>query len=180
MSQTPFPVTALDPPPPTRVSGSYASTNLADAYAVDLPDDATLDPEALARFVFLNSPDWAKRLMQVRDGLVAGLGLKTAKRLEDAGRVTPRRRVGIFRIYEKHSDEIVLGEDDRHLDFRISLLRQPAGATSPPRLIVSTVVHCHNRLGRGYILLIAPFHRLIVKACLRRAARLGWPAHGAA
>jgi hypothetical protein len=36
-------------------------------------------------------------------------------------------------------------------------------------------VHCHNRLGRIYITLIAPFHRLVVEASLRRAARLGWP-----
>jgi hypothetical protein len=36
-------------------------------------------------------------------------------------------------------------------------------------------VHCHNRLGRFYIFVIAPFHRLVVKASLRRAAALGWP-----
>jgi Protein of unknown function (DUF2867) len=41
--------------------------------------------------------------------------------------------------------------------------------------VVSTVVHCHNRLGRTYITLIAPFHRRVVEAGLRRAARLGWP-----
>jgi hypothetical protein len=42
-------------------------------------------------------------------------------------------------------------------------------------LTLSTVVHCHNALGRTYIRVIAPFHRLIVKSCLRRAARTGWP-----
>jgi len=36
-------------------------------------------------------------------------------------------------------------------------------------------VHCHNRLGRLYILVIAPFHRLVVQASLRRAAQIGWP-----
>jgi Protein of unknown function (DUF2867) len=46
------------------------------------------------------------------------------------------------------------------------------GATS---VVVSTVVHCHNLLGRLYIFVIAPFHRLVVKAGLRRAALLGWP-----
>ena len=37
------------------------------------------------------------------------------------------------------------------------------------------VVHCHNLLGRVYILVIAPFHGQVVKASLRRAARVGWP-----
>jgi hypothetical protein len=36
-------------------------------------------------------------------------------------------------------------------------------------------VHCHNRLGRIYIFLIAPFHRWLVQAILRRAAHIGWP-----
>jgi hypothetical protein len=42
-------------------------------------------------------------------------------------------------------------------------------------LTVSTVVHCHNLPGRAYLLVIAPFHRMVVKASLRRAARVGWP-----
>jgi len=69
-----------------------------------------------------------------------------------------------------------LGEDDKHLDFRLSVLRSPdLSPTLGGQLTVSTVVHCHNLLGRAYILVIAPFHRLVVKASLRRAARIGWP-----
>jgi hypothetical protein len=72
-----------------------------------------------------------------------------------------------------------LGEDDKHLDFRMSVLRSPGfSPTLGGQLTVSTVVHCHNRLGRAYILVIAPFHRLVVKASLRRAAHIGWPKAG--
>jgi hypothetical protein len=42
----------------------------------------------------------------------------------------------------------------------------------------ATVVPCHNLLGRAYIFVIAPFHRMVVKASLRRAAMLGWPREG--
>jgi hypothetical protein len=70
----------------------------------------------------------------------------------------------------------VLGEDDKHLDFRISVLcsaeAEPEGGR---QLVFSTVVQCHNRLGRAYIFVIAPFHRLVVKASLLSAARIGWP-----
>ncbi len=87
------------------------------------------------------------------------------------------KRIHIFKIYETRTHEIVLGENDKHLDFRLSVLRQPpaTGTGDAPYLVLSTVVHCHNRLGRAYIMLIAPFHRLVVKSSLRRAARAGWP-----
>nr|WP_254787295.1 DUF2867 domain-containing protein [Variovorax sp. OV700] len=93
-----------------------------------------------------------------------------------APRAVGAPRIGIFRIYETHVDEIVLGEDDRHLDFRVSVMRSSAGDS----LTAVTVVHCHNLFGRNYIRLIAPFHRLVVRSALERAARAGWPADAAA
>jgi hypothetical protein len=36
-------------------------------------------------------------------------------------------------------------------------------------------VQCHNLLGRVYLLVIAPFHRMVVRSTLHRAARAGWP-----
>lgn len=156
-------------PAGSRINGFYTATNLADAFAIALPDGVLQNPEILARFLFAAQPAWIGHLMQLRDTLVAGFGLKTARQLT----VASGRRVGIFRIYETHADEIILGEDDKHLDFRVSVLLRP-GATSP-QLVVSTVVQCHNLLGRAYITLIAPFHRRVVRAHLQRAALLGWP-----
>ena len=34
-----------------------------------------------------------------------------------------------------------------------------------------TVVHCDNWLGRTYLAMIAPFHRVIARASLEQAAR---------
>src|SRR5262249_55572186 len=60
-----------------------------------------------------------------------------------------------------------------------SVLRSPGlYPTLGGQLTVSTVVHCHNLLGRAYIMVIAPFHHLVVRASLRRAARVGWPKAG--
>jgi hypothetical protein len=42
-------------------------------------------------------------------------------------------------------------------------------------LVTITIVHCHNLLGRSYLAMILPFHRLVAHANLRRAARVGWP-----
>ena len=45
------------------------------------------------------------------------------------------------------------------------------GAAGGRELVVVTVVHCHNRLGRMYLAVIAPFHRTILRANLERAVR---------
>jgi len=169
-------VTCVDLPAESRVCRFYEATDLADAYAIRLPKNAVSDPELLARFVLTQQAPWVTALMRVRDTLVAGFGLKTSKQLHS---VAPGRdkRVGIFKIYETDAHEILLGEDDKHLDFRVSVLHQTrtVAAETTRHLTVSTVVHCHNRLGRAYIALIAPFHRVIVRSSLRRAARAGWP-----
>jgi len=162
-------------PPQSAVRQLYDRVHLADAFAIALPAEAASDPEVMARFLFAQQPAWVGALMHVRDAIVACFGLKTGSQLAKLGAQAKAERVGIFRIYGRSGDEIVLGEDDRHLDFRVSVLYAKAPA---PRLIVSTVVHCHNLPGRVYILAIAPFHRAVVKASLRRAARVGWPRAG--
>jgi len=168
--------TPVSLPLESEITGFYASTNLADAYSIELPPGASTNPELLARFIFSNQARWVGSLMAVRDALVGGLGLKTARQLAAFGGQSSNGRLGIFRIYGTSPTEVILGEDDKHLDFRLSVLCStepwPGGTR---RLTLSTVVHCHNLLGRAYILAIAPFHRLVVRSSLRRAARIGWP-----
>jgi hypothetical protein len=170
-------VTSVALPPSSRVTQMYAHPNLADAYTIRLPENATTDPEQLARFMFSHQAAWVGKLLRVRDALVAGFGLKTAKRLEEAARSERDKHISIFRIYERTVDEIVLGEDDKHLDFRVSVLQESReeAAGGGRYLTVSTVVRCHNLLGRTYILLITPFHEMVVRSSMRRAALIGWP-----
>ena len=166
---------AVPLPPESRISAVYAEVNLADAFAIDLPPGTARSPEVLARFVFAHQPRLVSVLMRIRDALVGGFGLKTASSLSSVG--AAGSRIGIFKVYEANSVEVIMGEDDKHLDFRVSALYQPPlqASAGGSRFVLSTVVHCHNRLGRCYVGLIAPLHRLIVRSYLRRAARMGWP-----
>jgi hypothetical protein len=173
-------VEAVALPAQSAVAAVYRSTNLADAFAVRLPAGTSGDPEVLWRFVMSQQPAWIGWLTDVRDTVVGRLGLKTARQLRALPGEARQDRIAFFKVYARSASEIVLGEDDSHLDFRLSVLRGPD--VSPARgglLTVSTVVHCHNRLGRAYILAIAPFHRLVVRSSLRRAAQVGWPKAGA-
>jgi Protein of unknown function (DUF2867) len=166
---------AIPIPLDARVNGFYAITQLADAYAINLPADAVMEPEVLARFMFESQPNWAKQLMQLRDVLVSVFGLKTAKQLTAPKAGSLEKRIAIFKIYESTANEVFLGEDDSHLNFRISAQVRPATDSSAAQFIISSVVHCNNLLGRTYATLIAPFHRSIVKAAMKRAATIGWP-----
>lgn len=179
MKTTSLAISPIELPAESQISGFYNAVNLADAYAISLPERASRDPEVLARFLFSKAPPSMRMLLRARDLLVAPFGIKTADRLQALGSSRPSQRIGIFRIYDSNSSEIILGEDDKHLDFRLSVLcRSLDGSGSAAQVVISTVVKCHNMLGRAYIAVIAPFHRLIIRECMRRAARSGWPAQG--
>jgi len=60
------------------------------------------------------------------------------------------------------SDEILLGLDDKHLNFLISVMRHEQGFT------LATWVHTHNWFGRAYLWIIMPFHKLIVRNAVAR------------
>lgn len=152
------------------IADLYAGSDLADAYAVALPSRqaGSMDMERLARIVLGSQPRWAQALMLLRDAIVARLGIKTARQLAGG----EGGRIGIFRIYSITADEIIVGEDDSHLDFRLSMLRSREGAAHGA-ITLASAVHCHNRVGRIYIFLIRPFHQLIVRRTLTRAMREG-------
>jgi hypothetical protein len=119
-----------------------------DCYSVA----SALSPrEAATRGLAL--PRWANTLLQFRNTLVRPFGLKTGE--------TDRP---IFPTCLETQDEIVLGTDDRHLDFRIGLIRAEG------RLYMSTWVHPHNLWGRAYLRLVMPFHILISRGAVARMA----------
>src|SRR4029450_11177013 len=110
-------------PTQSAVATVYESMNLADAFAIQLPLSTSSDPDVLWRFLISQQPSWIGWLTNVRDAIVAGFGLMPAKHLATLSREAKSDRIGIFKIYGKSETEIVLGEDDKHLDFRLSVLR---------------------------------------------------------
>jgi len=75
--------------------------------------------------------------------------------------------IDFFPVLSESDEKIVLGLDDRHLDFRILLERQPKANCARYRL--TTLVKRHNLFGRIYLFLITPFHKLIVRSVLTNA-----------
>ena len=161
---------AVPVPSDSVLAPLYGGADLLDAYAVQLPAGASDDLEALARAGFERPAWWIRALTRLRDMMMATVGVKSSREV----RIAAAARgpvIGFFPLLSKSAGELVLGEDDRHLDFRLSVQLR-AGAAGGRELVVVSVVHCHNWLGRTYLAVIMPFHRVIARASLEQAASL--------
>lgn len=131
--------------------------------------------EALLRAFAGASPAWVDGLMALRNRVVSRLGLKTGPMPSaPANPATLDLRVGqtlgLFRILHTAPGCAVIGENDRHLDFRIVIQHQ-APADGPPRLVVGTGVRPHNAWGWVYLAAVWPAHWVISKVMVRRVAQ---------
>jgi hypothetical protein len=127
---------------------------------------AGLSAAAAARRAFETMPRWAAKLMALRNLLVKPFGLKA-----DPGAASADApRIGMFPVVLSTPTQCVLGFDDRHLDFRIVVETE----TLPDKrtaIRMMTLVKRHNRLGRFYLAVIMPFHKLIVATPLSRVSK---------
>jgi hypothetical protein len=162
---------AVSAPPDSVLAPLYVGADLLDAYAIYLPAGASNDPEVLARVAFERQAAWIRALTWVRDRVMATVGVKSSLLIGAAAAARGLPVIGYFPVLSKSARELVVGGDDRHLDFRVGILVR-TDARGGRELVVVTVVHCHNRLGRTYLAAIAPFHRTILRTNLERTVRV--------
>ncbi|MDN3692786.1 DUF2867 domain-containing protein [Chryseobacterium tructae] len=131
------------------------------------------DITQIGKAFFTSSPKWGKKMFAFRNKVVRLFGLKTGEKVDpvtesDSFTCEVGERIGLFKVFNKTNNEIILGEDDKHLDFRISLLfDKNQGGQDENALTISTTVKFHNWLGVLYFLPVRPFHQLIVPAMLK-------------
>ncbi len=140
-----------------------AGAQFVDAYSIAI-DDAALDARQAAEKMLARAPRWIEMLLALRNFLVAPLGLKTSAPDEPGARDI----IGIFPVVRQTPDRLVTGFNDKHLDFRLVVDVASTGDTQ--RITATTLVLTHNLLGRTYLAIIRPFHRLVVPAMLRQVA----------
>ncbi|MBM7866031.1 DUF2867 domain-containing protein [Heliobacterium gestii] len=166
-------VTQIPLPQNSLVIGSLCPIHYGDAYRMALPKHFTGGVDELTELIFspAANPSWAARLARLRNGIVRFFGLKTmgpsSRPSEGAGPSQPAPRRRLFPVIERTGRELLLGLDDRHLDFRISVQIVDNGADRWG--VVTTVVRFHNLLGRAYFLPVKPIHRRMVPAIMKKA-----------
>ena len=145
--------------PDPRCMPLLQGADFADAYRLDTTEPG-LDAFTAAERVMHRIPRWVLALITLRDLLVAPFGLKGSGDALPSG----APRLGLFPLISRTAEQVVLGMDDKHLDFRLVISAPGTGAVTG-----TTLVRTHNLFGRTYLRLIMPFHRLIVPRMMRGA-----------
>ncbi|MDQ1096686.1 MULTISPECIES: DUF2867 domain-containing protein [Chryseobacterium] len=141
-----------------------------DSFRADFPDIENTTISQLVNTFFSGTPRWIKNLFILRNALVKLIGLKVPEN-NSAPVMTSNIEyqvgdaLGFFKIIHMTQNECILGEDDKHLDFRISILKEKGTLT------VTTTVQYHNIWGRLYFIPVSVFHKKIVPAMLRNTVR---------
>lgn len=162
-------------PPESLTGTSLAPIHYQDAYACTLHSARPLTVEDTVYAFFDSAPAWVERLMALRNWLMHRLGLKTGPLADRATqrrqfRVAPGQGLGPFQVKAVGPEEVLLGEDDRHLDFRVGFRLQPLPRPGAYELTLATTVQFHNAFGRLYFLPVRPVHSLLVPSLLRGIA----------
>ncbi len=143
---------------PLSARNVLPGADFADAFETIIQGTPTAKVAAVAALGTV--PPWIAKLMQLRNAIVVPLGLKPGGKDE--------AKVGPFPILSESENRIVLGLDDRHLDFRI-VFDTVQLSDSATKATLTTVLKRHNIWGRAYLAVVLPFHKLIVPAMLARA-----------
>lgn len=108
-----------------------------------------------AAVVITDFPYWARLLLLIRRIVTTPFGL------DNDGPATADR-VGIFPVESETATELIAGFDDKHLDFRVSVLAHD------DKISLATWAAPHNVGGRIYLAAIMPFHVAIARNALTR------------
>jgi hypothetical protein len=123
--------------------------------------------------IFAHPTRTFKFLMVIRNAVVSMFGIK-GPTVQQLNHIEIRKteyavgeKMALFRLISRSDVEIVAGGEDRHLDFRVSVLR--IGESGVNRVVVTTAVDAHNLFGKVYLFFIMPFHRWGVRTILDNA-----------
>jgi hypothetical protein len=162
-------------PPDSAFLGDLGGFYYWDSYEAPLcRGDLAMHEIYLA--LFAHHPPWFRRLLILRDRLVAPFGLRPSGEA-DAQPVAIKpayvvgEKIARFKLFAQDDREIVTGGDDKHLDFRVSVRKLTEHGAN--RVVLSTVVSPHNLFGRAYLFAILPFHRFGIRTLLSNAAAAG-------
>jgi hypothetical protein len=122
--------------------------------------------------LFGHTPRWMKLLLIARNAAARLMGLE-APTVNEIMRPEVRKeyhlgeKIGPWPIFFIADNEIIAGRNNKHLDFRLSVLKAREGAAAD--IVVSTICTVHNLFGKIYLFFIVPFHRAGVRSLISNA-----------
>ncbi len=151
------------------VTNGFGTVSYFDVFKIMHPLNRSIDQLTADIFTL---PAWGSMLMRIRNAMVRPFGLKTSP----IEKIEPLQNsyyqvgshIGPFAVLLRTDDEIVVGQNDKHLQFRASVYADKKASC----LYIITVVTLLNVYGKIYFFAVKPFHRLIVRTALQRTTRL--------
>lgn len=146
-----------------------------DSFEGNLNDkNNSINSQKVGKAFFTSSPMWVDKLFTFRNKIVLFFGLKTSGDTADRQKQLDNfkcevgEQLGLFKVFSSTENEVVIGQDDKHLNFRVSLfIENHKSELNKKKLTISTTVEFNNRFGKLYFLPVKPFHKLIVPTMLK-------------
>jgi len=167
-------ISVIDIDKTSLIYRSNPKFDYCDVYQFKLNNSSyTPSPKECMIIFFQSFPPIFLILLQIREFISKRIGLKTSTipiekeriKLIDNFRGEVGDTLGIFEVLGKNHKEILTGQNDKHLDFRLSFLSYNNGTNN---IEIATTVKIHNNLGRLYFLIVKPIHKYYMRNILNR------------
>ena len=150
-------------PEKSIISENFGNIHYCDSYMILIKTNETVDSITTKIFTL---PNWIKGLFKFRNLITKRLGLKTDSKTEASAPYYPiGSKAILFPVIDRNESEIVMAENDKHLNFRTSIMTEPVDGLT--QVCLTTIVQFNNALGRLYFWPVKPFHKALVKSRLK-------------
>lgn len=124
------------------------------------------DLAVISHSIFNTTPKWVAVLFNIRNRIVRLLGLQYELPDDYHEQFEVGGYVKFFKIFDISENQVVLGADDTHLNFRAVITRTQ---DLQYNIKVTTLVEYNNTMGKRYMMVVKPFHRIVVKHMVKNA-----------
>jgi hypothetical protein len=152
---------------------SYPKTDYLDCFETTFNDPKNnVTTVTAGKNFFTSAPKWIENLFELREKIAGLIGLKTGEKKADRQKALDSfecevgQQLGLFKVHAKSQEEVIIGQDDSHLNFRVSVVVKET-AEHQKTLTLSTHVVFNNWVGKLYFFPVKPFHKLIVPVMMK-------------
>jgi len=159
-------------PQDSIIGKSFGKADYTDTFKVPVYNCQDYSIDYLTALFFTSVPAWINSLLSLRHLLGKLIGLhggavRNFKEPDQSLRYEIGSKAVLFKVYDRNDAEIVMADNDKHLNFRTSLFLERVKDKDHGYLYSSTIVHYNNIFGRIYFFPVKPFHQLIIKTMLK-------------
>jgi hypothetical protein len=142
---------------------NFGKVDYCDSYQVSKNTEDNIDKITTDFFCF---PKWVDFLLRFRNLIVGVFRLKNEYEKCVSDYYPIGSKAVMFTVIDRNDHEIVMAENDKHLNFRLSV--QFERTETQTFININTIVKFNNLFGKLYFFPVKPFHKIIIKSLLNK------------